>query len=165
MIWCRAIIGHYQMTKTRNLQEMSWFGRSKHDRRRETPNACGLGALQAAMHARSSKDRKNLWKIGHLSCHLSNLNWNHIKIISKTNQSVHCVSFYVWSFLCISWLSLWFHVFRIPQMTLKADRLVTCPGWGSMFDHDFSWDGTYMNLLIWYAIISNGTFFHSKANG
>jgi hypothetical protein len=50
-------------------------------------------------------------------------------------------------------------------MTLKADRLVTFPGWGSMFDHDFSWDGTYMNLLIWYAVISCGTFFPSKANG
>ena len=63
MIWCRAIIGHYQMTKKWHL-EMSWFGRSKDDRRRETPNACGLGALQAAMHARSSKDRKNLWNHG-----------------------------------------------------------------------------------------------------
>ncbi len=31
---------------------------------RETPNACGLGALQSAMHARSSKESMTMWALG-----------------------------------------------------------------------------------------------------
>lgn len=164
MIWSRAIIGHYQMTKTWNLREMSWFGRSKHDRRRETPNACGLGALQAAMHARSSKDRKNLWKIGHLSCHLSNFNWNHIKIISKSVSSLRFFSCLIISLHLMT-------VIVISCFSYTADDVESWSLGNLSRVRQYVRSRFFMRwnlhepILIWYAVISCGTFFPSKANG